>query len=186
VVLTVADSLTSAERQLVAAGHEELVLPTRDLVLRGMRADATGDRRGIDAARGRRPSHHQRARPGADRLPAGLMTRTAITNQVVALLRTQTGKGPTTAKTVLRPDMVVITLGNVLTTAREQQLIRAGNEDLVVRIRDSIHQGMRADAITVVEELTRRTVIAYFADQSCDLDIAVLVFHVAAEPAPGH
>lgn len=41
VVISVADFLSPAERQLVAAGHDELVLPARDLVLGGMRAEAT-------------------------------------------------------------------------------------------------------------------------------------------------
>ena len=41
VVITLADCLTTSERLLAAAGHGELVLPTRDLLLRGMRGEAT-------------------------------------------------------------------------------------------------------------------------------------------------
>jgi uncharacterized protein YbcI len=41
VVITLANRLTETEEELRAAGHEELVLPARDLVLRGMRVEAT-------------------------------------------------------------------------------------------------------------------------------------------------
>ena len=41
VIARLANRLTTAEKQLLAAGHYELVMPTRDLLLRSMRVAAT-------------------------------------------------------------------------------------------------------------------------------------------------
>jgi hypothetical protein len=51
------------------------------------------------------------------------------------------------------------------------------------RVRRAIHQGMRAEAIAIVEERTQRHVVGYLTAQDDDPDRAILVFHLA-RPKP--
>ncbi|HEY6777562.1 MAG TPA: Na-translocating system protein MpsC family protein [Thermoleophilaceae bacterium] len=112
--------------------------------------------------------------PGGD-------TAGAISTRVVGLLRNRTGRGPTKAKTSISSDLVVITLADCLTPG-ERQLAAAGHADLVVHTRGVLHQGLRAAATAIVEELTERQVSAYLTAQHHDPDLAILIFYLA--PAP--
>ena len=111
-------------------------------------------------------------------LPAGDTAR-AISTRIVALLREHTGRGPTKAKAIISPDLVVVTLADCLTTA-ERHVAAAGHSDLITHTREALHQGMEAEATAIVEELTHRSVSAYLTAQHHDPDLAILVFYLAA------
>ena len=113
-------------------------------------------------------------RPTAD-------TAGAISTRVVRLLRKHTGRGPTKAKAIISSDLVVVTLGDCLTTA-ERNVASAGHGELVEHTRGVLHQAMRAEATAIVEELTHRQVTAYLTAQHHEPDLAILVFYLA--PAP--
>src|SRR5512132_1226393 len=68
-------------------------------------------------------------------------TARAIATRIVALLREHTGRGPTKAKAIISPDLVVITLADCLTTA-ERHVAAAGHGELVAHTRQTLHQGM--------------------------------------------
>lgn len=110
--------------------------------------------------------------------PIGELTA-AISTAIVRLFRTHTGRGATKAKTILSDELVVVTLGECLTTA-ERQLADAGHAELVLEVRRALHEGMRDDATALVEELTGRKVIAYLTDQELFPDLASLTFAFAS------
>jgi uncharacterized protein YbcI len=101
--------------------------------------------------------------------------KVAISARIIGLLRKHTGKGPTHAKTTLSRDLVVISLAGCLTTA-EQGLVGLGQGGLVRRTRSALYDGMRGDAIALIEELTDREVTAYLTDQQLDPDLGAIVF----------
>ena len=101
--------------------------------------------------------------------------KVAISTRMVGLLRRHTGKGPTQAKTILSRDVVVVSLTGCLTTA-EQGLVGIGQGALVRRTRGALYDGMRDDAVALVEELTHRGVTAYLTDQQLDPDLGAIVF----------
>jgi uncharacterized protein YbcI len=120
----------------------------------------------------------ERHSAGDAQLPTGELTA-AISTAIVRLFRTHTGSGATKAKTVLSDELVVVMLGECLTTA-EKQLADAGNVELVLEVRRALHEGMREDATALVEELTGRKVIAYLTDQALSPDLASLTFVLAS------
>lgn len=104
-----------------------------------------------------------------------------ISTEVVGLLRRHTGRGPTKARTFISSDLVVVTLSECLTTA-ETEVAAAGHGELVARARSVLYDRIRADATTIVEELTDSHVTAYLTAQHDDADLAILVFYLAAAP----
>lgn len=108
-------------------------------------------------------------------------TAGAISRRVVGLLRRHTGRGPTKAKALISSDLVVVTLADCLTTA-ERRVAAVGHGELVVHTRGVLHDGMRAEATAIVEELTHRQVTAYLTAQHHEPDLAILVFYLAAAP----
>jgi uncharacterized protein YbcI len=99
----------------------------------------------------------------------------AISNGIVQLLRARAGRGPTQAKTSISSDLVIVTLGDCLTTF-EKSLIEDGEHELVKRNRERLHHTLRAAATEIVETNTRKQVVAYLTDQQYDPDIAMLAF----------
>jgi uncharacterized protein YbcI len=110
----------------------------------------------------------------------------ALSNAVVRIVHEYTGRGPTTARTSIRDDVVVVVLQETLLKA-EHSLIDAGNRDLVIEMRRSFQQTMREDFSAAVETLTERTVIAFMSDSQLEPDYSVEVFVLAPEhsKAPG-
>jgi len=72
----------------------------------------------IGSSVGRRAAITAIAREGADKLADG-ETACAIATRIVGLLREHAGRGPTKAKCAITPDLVVVTLGDCLTTVEE-------------------------------------------------------------------
>jgi uncharacterized protein YbcI len=104
--------------------------------------------------------------------------KAVISTEVVRLFRQHTGRGPTKAKTTISDGVIVVTLADCLTTP-EKQLLDAGQRELVEQTRSALHRGMRAEAVHLVERLTRTEVVAYLNDQEFDPDLAVIVFVLA-------
>jgi uncharacterized protein YbcI len=111
----------------------------------------------------------------------GVLTA-AISNAMVSLLHRYTGRGPTRARTTIDNDIVVCVLGATLTKG-EQSLVRDGKAEVVLHSRRAFQGTMQADAITAVEELSGRTVVAFMSNNHIDPDLAVEVFIL--EPIAG-
>jgi len=118
----------------------------------------------------------------ADTVPTealqGGQLNAAISNAVVRAFADYTGRGPTRARTSIRDDLVVCMLENTLTKA-EQSLVNSGREQLVLDTRRADQSTMRKDLVGAVEELTRRTVIAFMSDNHIDPDVATETFLLA-------
>jgi len=99
----------------------------------------------------------------------------AISNAMVGLLHRYTGRGPTSARTTIAENMIVCVLGATLTQG-EQSLVRSGKHEVVLLSRRAFQETMKADAITAVQELSGRQVVAFMSNNHIDPDLAVEVF----------
>jgi uncharacterized protein YbcI len=102
----------------------------------------------------------------------------ALSNAVVRIVHEYTGRGPTTARTSIRDDVVVVVLQETLLKA-EHSLIDNGKGELVIEMRRSFQQTMREDFAAAVEMLTERKVIAFMSDSQLEPDYSVEVFVLA-------
>ncbi len=88
------------------------------------------------------------------------------------------GRGPITAKTYALEDMVVCVLRGTGLTPLEKTMVRAGESDQVVAMREKF-QGMIAERYkTMIEELTDRKVLAFLSQAHLEPDISVEVFFI--------
>jgi uncharacterized protein YbcI len=102
----------------------------------------------------------------------------AIGRQVLALVREHSANGATEANVVVAADLVVVTLTGCLTPAA-QEVAGAGRDDLALRTRDLLRDGIRAEATAIVSEVTQTPVTAYLTAQHHEPDLALLVFYLA-------
>ena len=103
---------------------------------------------------------------------------------MVRLLARYVGRGPTKARTMLSPNLVVVTFGDTLTRA-EENLVAAGEAEAVVSMRRVFHTTMRGEAVQIIEEILGRTVSAYLADIDTTANVALFAF-VLGPHAPGN
>jgi len=99
----------------------------------------------------------------------------AISNEVVGVLRRQTGRGPTISKTTISEDLVVCVLADTLTVG-ERTLVDGGHAQSVVDTRRLYQAVIRPALTAAVETHTGRTVIAVLSDNHIDPDTAIEAF----------
>jgi uncharacterized protein YbcI len=109
----------------------------------------------------------------------GVMTA-AISNSMVRLLHRYTGRGPTRARTTIGENIIVCVMGATLTKG-EQSLVQDGKAEVVLHSRRAFQDTIQADAISAVQELSGRRVVAFMSNNHIDPDLAVEVFIL--EPA---
>jgi uncharacterized protein YbcI len=102
----------------------------------------------------------------------------AISNGIVGLMHHYTGRGPVRARTTIDENLVVCVLGDALTKA-EHNLVQGGREKVVLRGRRAMQQTLAADAISLVENLTEREVLAFMSNNHVDPDLGVEIFILA-------
>ena len=102
----------------------------------------------------------------------------AISNGIVGLMHHYTGRGPVRARTTIDENLVVCVLGDALTKA-ERHLVDAGRENVVLRGRRAMQKTLADDAISMVERLTERTVVAFMSNNHVDPDLGVEIFLLA-------
>jgi uncharacterized protein YbcI len=108
----------------------------------------------------------------------------AISNMMVQLLHTYTGRGPTRARTTIGDQVVVCVLADTLTKS-ESKLVAAGEEQLVLDQRSAFQRLMRDDAVAAVEQITGRGVAAFMSNNNIEPDLAVETF-VLEPSSDGH
>jgi uncharacterized protein YbcI len=106
--------------------------------------------------------------------PQGAMTA-AISNAMVELLLRYTGRGPTKARTTMGENIIVCVMGATLTKG-EQSLVQDGKAEVVLHTRRAFQDTIQADAISAVEELSGRRVVAFMSNNHIDPDLAVELF----------
>jgi uncharacterized protein YbcI len=99
----------------------------------------------------------------------------AISNFMVRLITEYAGRGPVQARTYYEGDMVCVVLQDTLTRG-ERNLLRDGQDDLVLSTRRAYQAAMRQEAIAGIEDLTGRKVRAFLSDNHLEPDIAVECF----------
>ena len=114
--------------------------------------------------------------------PTGQMAA-AISTDVVHILHTQTGRGPTRARTTIDGDLVVCVLEDTLTVG-ERTLVNAGQEQTVLDVRKHYQMAMRENLTATVETHTGRKVIAFMSDNHINPDTAIEAFIL--QPAAAH
>jgi uncharacterized protein YbcI len=100
----------------------------------------------------------------------------AISTNIVALLREHYGRGPTKAKTYVVDDLVICVLRSSGYTAQEQTLVDAGRKDRVIEMRREFQSMMGNRYRDVVEELTGRKVVAIIDQAHLDPDVTLEAF----------
>jgi uncharacterized protein YbcI len=105
----------------------------------------------------------------------------AISNSIVKLLRENTGRGPTKARTTIRDNVVVVMLEQTLTKG-EQNLVHKGREDKVIEIRHEFQEAMREECVAEVGQLTGRKVIAFMSANHIEPDLAAEIFVLDGPP----
>lgn len=98
-----------------------------------------------------------------------------ISDEIVRLLAAETGHGATRAWTTLGDDLIVCVLQGVLSKG-EQNLVRNGTREVVLRTRHAYQDMMEHDAVAAVEQISGRTVRAFTSANHLDEDIAVEIF----------
>ena len=117
--------------------------------------------------------------PGtSDGAAANGVLAAAISNGIVGLMHDYTGRGPVRARTTIDENLVVCVLGDALTKA-EHTLVQGGHDEVVLRGRRAMQQTLAADAISLVEDLTERAVLAFMSNNHIDPDLGVEIFILA-------
>lgn len=107
----------------------------------------------------------------------------ALSNEFVRLFRTHYGRGPTQTRTVIVEDMIICRMADPFTTA-ERTMIELGHYEDVARLRSVVQERLRDEFAGVIENLTRRRVLAHVSGVHADPDLCVSVF-VVETPTDG-
>ena len=113
-----------------------------------------------------------RAAPRALTAPPPLLE---ISNAVVRVHKERFGRGPTKAYTSISGDVVVCALEDGFTTL-ETTLLEHGATDLVIRLRDTLHEAASVETAAAVERITGRTVRSHLAAVDPEKQVQVEVF----------
>ena len=112
---------------------------------------------------------------GTQVAPTGQSVAARISNLVVGVMSSYTGRGPTRARTSMDDDLITVVLRDTLTKG-ERSLVADGRSKLVLDMRKAYQTTMGADLVAGVEQLTGRTVIAFLSDNHIEPDIAIESF----------
>jgi uncharacterized protein YbcI len=118
-----------------------------------------------------------------ERLSGGQLAA-ALSNAVVRCMADVSGRGPSRARTTMGQDAVFVVVEDTLTHA-ERQLVRIGDEAVVLRVREGLQRAMHDKLDREVERLTGRSVIGFMSTNHIDPDLAVEVFVFAPQGATG-
>lgn len=105
-----------------------------------------------------------------------------ISNAIVALHKRYYGKGPTSAKTYLVGELVVVLLKGGYTQV-ERTLHHEGHTDAVMAQRRAFQEAMRERFRRVVEDATGREVVAVMSGNHLEPDLSCETFVLGDEPA---
>lgn len=106
-----------------------------------------------------------------------------ISNAVVALHKRYYGKGPTSAKTYMVGELVVVLLKGGYTQV-ERTLHREGLSEAVFVQRRAFQDAMQERFRRVVEDATGREVLAVMSSNHIEPDLSCETFVLGDDPAP--
>jgi len=105
----------------------------------------------------------------------------AITSAVVGIQTRYLGRGPKTASTFHKDNVIVLLMYDVMTHA-EKSLAQNSNEDAVTYMRHLFQKTMEAEFTEAVERLTGRKVIAFISGNNVNPDVASELFILDGPP----
>ncbi len=109
-----------------------------------------------------------------------LLTR--ISNEIVRAQKHFFGKGPTSAKSYMLDDLLLVVMRGSMTTA-ERSMLEFGQQDEVRQFRQVFENEMTERLVGIVEELTGRKVLGYQSQIVFEPDIVVELFVFDAPPS---
>jgi uncharacterized protein YbcI len=102
----------------------------------------------------------------------------AISTNIVRILRERYGRGPMKAKTYALDDIIVVVLRAGGFTAAEQTMIDSGEPERVVAMREDFQRVMAEDYKNTIEELTDRKVLAFLSNAHVEPELTLEIFFV--------
>ena len=109
---------------------------------------------------------------------------TQISNQMVHAQKKFFGKGPTSAKSYMLDDMLLIVMRGGFTTA-EVTMLQFGQQDLVRQFRQIFENEMTERLHKMIEDLTGRKVLTYQSQILFEPDVVVEMFLFDSEGGKG-
>jgi uncharacterized protein YbcI len=107
-----------------------------------------------------------------------------LSNEMVALYKTQLGRGPTKVRSHWAgEDALVVTLEDSLTPA-EKRLVEMGEHGRLRETRTFFQYATAAEFIEVAERLTKRRVRAFVSGIDTAQDVSAEVFYLVPEKLP--
>ena len=113
--------------------------------------------------------------------PAGPL-RQDISNTIVMLFKQRFGRGPTSCRTYLETDLVVLVMSGGY-TAGERTMFEAGKWHEVRQARVAWQDSMEASFVEAIERLTRRRVRAFMSANQQGADLTVELFVLNGDAA---
>lgn len=98
-----------------------------------------------------------------------------ITRQVVKARRRYMGRGPTTARSFYRHNVIVVMMQGLMTGA-ETSLVAHGKAEAVLEMRDRLRGVMDSALVPAIENLTGRQVVASMGADHIEPDMAAALF----------
>jgi uncharacterized protein YbcI len=98
-----------------------------------------------------------------------------LSHETALLQKTAFGKGPTSVKSYLFDDLLLIVMRDGLTVA-ERTMVEFGQHDLVRNFRQQFENHMTRRFVDMVEELTARKVLTYQSQIMFDPDVVIEIF----------
>src|SRR3977135_2700712 len=105
----------------------------------------------------------------------------AISEAMASLVSRYTGRGATSSRTTFSRDLIVCVMGDTLTPG-ENSRVQYGKSEAVLVLRRAYQESMAEEAISVVEELSGRRVMAFMSNNHIDPDLAVEIFVLQRAP----
>ena len=118
----------------------------------------------------------------AHTVEAGGDLLTRLSNEMVRAQKKFFGKGPTSAKSYMLDDMLIIVMRGGFTTA-ENTMLEFGQQDMVRGFRQLFENEMTARLHKMVEDLTGRIVLTYQSQILFKPDVVVEIFLFDTEGA---
>ncbi len=144
--------------------------------MRALHRPFSGARRGAEL----KTFQHTSSPPGSagDSLLVGGHLLTAISTNIVRILRERYGRGPMKAKTYVLDDIIVVVMRDSGFTALEQTIMDSGEPDRVIAMREDFQRVMAKRYRDTIEGLTGRRVLAFLSQAHVEPDITMEIFFV--------
>jgi uncharacterized protein YbcI len=108
-------------------------------------------------------------------------TTGAISREIVRLMKSLTGRGPTKAKTYLQNECVVVLMRDAHTTS-EGTMAGGGRQRDVAQTRVDISEDARRRFIEIIEEHTGRKVMGFMSSSQQDPSLLAQVYVLETSP----